>query len=149
MRAGSARHIERGADDHAIALGIRDVMVGGKNGEQSIAARGVAHVERGQCDGGGGVAADGFGEHATSRGSGQLLAYFGGLLGVGDRPDSFRRNEGPQTRDGLLQHGVFADDIEELLGRARAAARPEAGAAASGENDGVNAELCRWPCCRS
>ena len=51
------------------------------------------------------------------------------------------RNERAQASDGLLQHGVRADDIQELLGRAGAAAGPEAGAAASGENYGVSGEF--------
>jgi hypothetical protein len=63
------------------------------------------------------------------------------LFDVGDRPDVVGADERAQASDGLLQHGVRADDIQELLGCARAAAGPEAGAAASGENYGVSGEF--------
>src|SRR5580692_9328837 len=51
------------------------------------------------------------------------------------------RNKRAQPSDGLLKHRIFADDIEKLFRRASAAARPEARAASSGENDGVSLQF--------
>src|ERR1700675_2461122 len=70
-----------------------------------------------------------------------MFADRGRLFDVGDRPDVVGANERAEASDGLLEHGVRADDIEELLGRAGAAAGPEARAAASGENNCVSGEF--------
>ena len=43
-----------------------------------------------------------------------------------------------QARDCLLEHRVFADDVEKLFGRAHSAARPKARPAPSGQDDGVS-----------
>jgi hypothetical protein len=50
-------------------------------------------------------------------------------------------NKWTQARDRLLQHRVLADDIQELFGRACAAAWPETRAASSGEDHSVNGEF--------
>ncbi len=92
-------------------------------------------------DGCGGAAADRLGEDVFAGGCWQVLANGCGLFRVGDGPDAFSRNKWFEARDGLLQHGVRADDIEQLLGRAGAAARPEASSAASGEDYSVCGEF--------
>src|SRR5262249_61653448 len=113
-------------------------MVGGKNGHKRVAFGGVTNMDCRERDSGGGVAANGFGDDAFSGSCRQLFSKRRSLLSVGDSPDAVRRNQRTQTRDSLLEHGLLADDVEELLGRARAAARPEARAATTGEDYGVS-----------
>ncbi len=113
-------------------------MVGGEDGHERVTFGGVANVNCGERDGGGRVAADGFREDALARGGGQLLFERRGLLGVSDAPNAIGCDERTKTRNGLLQHCLFADDVEELLWSARAAARPEARAAATGKDYCMN-----------
>src|SRR5262249_33363628 len=87
------------------------------------------------------VPADGFGEDTLARGDRQLLFECGGLLSVGDAPDTVGRNERTQALDGLLQHSLLAHDFEELLGSTPAAAWPEARAAPSCKDNGVGREF--------
>ena len=95
-------------------------------------------MDRREPNRGGSVASNGFGENVCSIQPRQLFADGGGLLVVGDDPEMRSREDRREALDGLFEHGLAADDIEQLLWRARAAARPEARAASSGENDGVS-----------
>src|ERR1700730_16993804 len=140
----TARDFERGTHDDAIALRIRDVMIGGEYGQQCIAARGVANMQSGKGNRGGSVAADGHRQNSLTRGCRQLLSDLGSLLAIGDRPDALGGNQWPQTRDRLLQHGLLADDVEQLLGGARAAARPEACAASTRQDYRVHCQRFAW-----
>src|SRR6267154_6112082 len=106
-------------------------MVRGEDRHERVAIGGVADVNCGEGNGCGGVAADWFGEDAFARCGGPLFLERGGLLRVGDAPDAVWRDERPKARDGLLEHRLLADNVKELLGCARAAARPETRAAAS------------------
>src|ERR1700676_5317880 len=101
----------------------------------------MTNVNSGKRDGCGGTATDRFGENVFTGGWRQVLANGGGLLAVGDGPDTFSRDKRFQTHDGLLPHGVCAEDVEQLLGCAGAAARPEAGSATSGEDYSVCGEF--------
>src|SRR6202030_4523997 len=92
-------------------------------------------------DGRGGAAADRFGENMFTRGCGQVLAKGCRLFRVGDGPYAVSRNKWFETGDGLLEHGVRADDVEQLLGCAGAATWPEASSAASGEDYSVCGEF--------
>src|SRR5262249_41034832 len=134
---GFARDVECGGDGAAIFFRLRDELGRREDGQERIACCSMADVNCGECDGSGGVTADGFGKNAFARGSGQLPLKCGSLLCVGDAPDSVGRNEWTKALDGLLKHGLFADDVEKLLGSARSAARPETSAATSSEDDGV------------
>src|SRR5580692_5848580 len=87
-----ARPFECRADDFAIFVRLRDEVVGRHHGHQRIAFCGVPHVERGQRDGSGRVAANGFGQNAFAGRDGELFSYGGGLLGVRDAPDAVSRN---------------------------------------------------------
>ena len=138
--AGIFRDLERGANDGAIFLRVFDEMVGGEDGHKGVALGGVADVNGSERDGDGGVAAEGFREDAFAGSGGDLLFDGDGLLEIGDGLDAVGRNEGAQAGDSLLEHGGGADDVEELLGSASAAARPEASATASSEDYGVRVE---------
>src|SRR5438132_8785297 len=119
-------------------------MVRREDSHERVAFGGAADVNCSEGDGGGGVAADGFGENAFAGCGGQLFLERGGLLSVGDAPDAVRRNERTKARDSLLEHRLLADNIQKLFGCACAAAWPETRAAASGEDHGVDGELFEW-----
>src|SRR5882762_2454657 len=119
-------------------------MVRGEDSHERVAFGGAADVNCGEGNGGGGIAANWFGEDAFARCGRQLFLERGGLLRVGDAPDAIGRNQWPKARDGLLEHRLLADNVKELLGCARAAAWPETRAAASGEDDGVDGKFSEW-----
>ena len=60
---------------------------------------------------------------------------------IGDDPKILLRTEGQKPVHGLLDHGLFAIQREHLLGQLAPAARPESGAAATGQNDWIKT-LC-------
>src|SRR5208283_1539275 len=109
----------------------------GQNREQRITLNRMAHVNSRKRDGRSGVSANGLGQDAAARSFRELLAQGHSLLGVGHRPDVTGEKQWPEPRYRLLQHGGFAHDVEQLLWRACAAARPKARAASPGEDDGV------------
>ena len=87
-------------------------MIGGQNGHQRIALRDVANVNGGEGDGGGSVASNGFGQNAFASCRRELFLDGGGLLGVRDGPDTIGGNKLAQSCDSLLEHGIFADDVQ-------------------------------------
>src|SRR6202030_4098485 len=97
----------------------------------------MANMYGSKRDGCGSAATDRLGENVFTRGWWQVLANGCGLFGVGDGPDAFSRDKWLQAGYRLLQHGVSADDVEQLLGCAGAAAGPEASSAASCEDYSV------------
>src|ERR1700688_289864 len=101
----------------------------------------MTNVYGGEGDGCGSAAPDRFGENVSTGGWRQVLANGCRLFRVGDGPDTFSRDKRFQARDGLLQHGIGADDVEQLFGCAGAAAWPEASSAASGEDYSVRGEF--------
>ena len=88
-------------------------------------------------DGGRGVALGGLGEDVFRREHGGERADGILLQGIGENQDVFQRNQPVEAADGLLQQRSVAEKIEELFGLVIAAERPEAGAGASGEDQGV------------
>ena len=98
----------------------------------------MAHVNGRQPNRHRGVQPHRFDQHAPARRCGNLFADGSGLLRIRDRPGALGWNQRLQTRDGLLQHGVLADDVQKLLRCARAAARPETSAATSCKDRGVH-----------
>src|ERR1035441_9786806 len=88
----------------------------------------------GQADGGCGIALDRFGEHLAGRDFGKLADNLVAQMVVGEDPKAFGRNDGRETFDGGLDQRALPDDVEDLFGGTLAAARPEARAAAAGED---------------
>src|ERR1700730_9956 len=117
--------------------------IGGEHGHQRVAVLRMTNVYGSKGDGRSGAAPHWFGENVFAGRCGQVLANRCGLFRVGNGPDALSGDKWFQARHGLLQHGVRADDVEQLLGCASAAAGPEAGTAASGEDYSVCGEfLC-------
>jgi hypothetical protein len=115
--------------------GIGDVVVGRAEQQQGVTLPGVPGLQRGQCHGGGGVAA--LGLQDGLHGAGNALQRVGHQEAV-----FFGRHHhevGPQRRHALgreLQQAVPRDQWHELLGKALAAERPQACARAAAEDDG-------------
>ncbi len=84
-------------------------------------------------------------QHALACRCRNLLADSRGLPRVRDRPDAFGGNQRFQTRHGLLEHRVLADDVQKLFWRARPAARPEPRSAPPGENHCVRCQFFHCP----
>src|SRR5260370_4204768 len=149
-RRGDAKHhhssrfasdIECGAHDLAKLLWLLDVMIGGKHRHQRVAARRMANMNGRQPNRYRGVHSHGLEQHALACRCRYLLADGHGLFDVCDRPDALGGNQRLQTRDRLLKHGVFANDVQQFLRRARAAALPEARSAPSREDHGMCSEF--------
>ncbi len=111
-------------------------MIGGEDAHKSMGIERVEDVG-GEADGGGGVALGGLGQDLAAGNFGQLTDDDIAKVVVGEHPDAVGRDEGDEAVDGGLDKGAVADDVEHLLGEALAAARPEAGAASAGEDEGV------------
>ncbi len=140
---GRFRRAQCGSHDAAIAL--RPARCSGRRAGRPAArhrARFAEQVNRREADGGRGVPARPVRKERGVGRRAELAAHGGGLLGVGDGPHARGGKERGEARDGLLQHRAAADDVEQLLRRARAAARPEARAASAGEDHGVRFDLC-------
>src|SRR6185437_14081390 len=56
---------------------------------------------------------------------------------VGENPEALGRKDGAEAIDGLLDQRAIAEESQDLFGAGAAAARPESGAAAAGENQAV------------
>ena len=117
---------------------LLDVVIGGEHRHQRVGVRGMAHVNGRQPNRHRGVQPHRLDQHALARGCRNLLADGGGLFRIRDRPDALGGNQRLQTRDGLLEHGVLANDVQKLFRSARAAARPEASASPSSQDYGVD-----------
>ena len=65
----------------------------------------------------------------------QLAARQIDILRVRDDQYPLRRHKWRQTVKGLLQHRSLTGEVEELLGICLTAARPQAGSAATGQDD--------------
>ena len=57
-----------------------------------------------------------------------------------------RRSQRREARDRLLDHGLLAVEREQLLGALFAAERPEAGAAATGQDYGIEVGVLAHAC---
>ena len=62
---------------------------------------------------------------------------------VGQDPEALGRDQRPQPVHGRLDQRALAHDVQHLFGNALAAARPEARAAASGQDQSVIVRSCR------
>jgi len=136
--AAGTRDIKSGGNDLKVFCGLRDVVIGGEHSHQRVGICCVANVKGGESDGGGSVATEWFGENVFARRGWKLFLEGGGLFGVGHAPDAIGWDERAKASDGLLEHGLLAEDVEELLGRFGAASRPETSAAAPGKYHGMN-----------
>src|SRR5579859_215119 len=135
-----ACHLERRAHDAPVHFWLRDVVVCGQHGHQRVAFGRMTHVQRGKRDCCGRVSSDGLGENAFARRSRNLFFHRGGLFNVRDRPDAVGRNQRTQPRDRLLEHRVFAHNVEQLLRRSRTATRPKPRPAPSGQNHHMSSQ---------
>jgi len=123
--------LKRGADQAQVTRRLGDIVIGGQYSHQRVAA--LAHqVCCGQANGRGCVAALGLCQNLPPPKVRQLPAHGRGLLVAGDYPNARSGEQRRQALGGLLQHSLLPDNAEQLLGCARAAARPEARAAAAG-----------------
>jgi len=111
-------------------------VVGGEDAHDGFGIERVQDVG-GEADGGGGVALGGLGQHLALGDVGQLAEDGVAEMLVGEDPEALGRNDRSDAVDGGLDEGAVADDVEDLLGGALTAARPEAGAATAGEDEAV------------
>ena len=133
-----ASRVEGGVNNLQKFLRLLDVVISGEHCHQRVAACHMTQVNGREPHRHCGVPPQRLNQHAFTRGCGNLFAYGSGLFGSRDRPDALGGNQRLQTRDGLLEHGVLVDDVQKLLRRARAAARPETSAAAPCQDHRVN-----------
>ena len=94
--------------------------------------RGGAHAHRRRVAQGLGLADDLLGWHV-----GQLGAHGLHVLGIGQDPHPLGRHAAGQAVHGLHEHGGLADQRQQLLGPRAARPGPQAGAAAAGEDEGM------------
>lgn len=135
--AGRGGVPKRSAKYGAISCDVCDIGVGRKDCHQGVAMF-VGEVNCGEGDGRGSVAAGGLDENVRSGDAGNLAACRSGLSGISYDPTmAFGKNR-DEARDGFAQHGLTARNVQELLGRMSAAARPEACSAASGQENGAS-----------
>ena len=122
-------------DDLAKALLVGDDVVGREDAEDGIGC-GALHDHSGERAGRGGIAGAGFAQNALVRDLRKLLRDGLGEQLVGDDEEALGGGDGTEALDRLLDHGFRAGERENLLGAGTARARPEARAAASGEDYG-------------
>lgn len=113
---------------------VGDDVVGGEDGHDT--GGGAAADECGaEGDGGGGIAAHGFGDEVFAGDFGELFLDFLELGLVGDDEDILGWDEGEDAIDGLLEEGFFTEEAYELFGGGFAADGPEAFAASAGHDN--------------
>jgi hypothetical protein len=112
------------------------VVIGGEDAEDGFR---IALEEnlRGQRQARGRVALRRFGEDLLARHFGQLPADLLLKMGVGEHPNAFGRNDGPQAFERFLDERLLTEKREQLFWRPGAAFGPEAGAAASGKDEAI------------
>ncbi len=134
--AAGARHRGGGVEAAVQRLGVGDHVVGGEQPQHRVGVV-FGDQQRGGGDRGGAVAADRLQQDAR-RGDGGGAELFGDQEPVLLVADHDRRGEALATgaERGLLEHRVVGDQRPELLGKALAGDRPQAGAGAAGEDDG-------------
>ena len=134
--AWSTSQIQRGAHELAIACGVGDVTVRRQDGHQRVAVL-VLQMNCRERNGRGGVATNRLGENVRGRNSAKLAPRRSSLFDIGDHPEIAQSENRFQARDGFAQHGLAAGDVQQLLGRARAAARPKTSAASARKQHGA------------
>ena len=90
-----------------------------------------------QTDGRRGVSSGGFGNDLLRAQAWNLANNLAAQVFVGDDPAVTGRSQWQKAGDRLLDHGLLAVKRQQLFGPPLAAQRPEAGAAAAGENHGI------------
>jgi hypothetical protein len=138
---GSRR--QRRPHDPAKLLRASNDMIGRKNRHQTFTPSRSAglEVKGGQSDGGGGVAPHRLGQNVASGNVRKRPANGGNELLGGDHPHPRRRKKRPQALVGLPEHRAVADNVDELFGGSRPAARPETSASATGQDHRVSEQL--------
>jgi hypothetical protein len=92
-------------------------------------------------DGGSGIASNGLRDNMLRRKLRKLAHDSCPQIVVGNDPKIAWRGHRCEACHGLLDHGVLAIQREQLLGATLAAKRPEARAAASGKNYGIEVRV--------
>ena len=120
----------------AIPFFVGDYVVGGKQTNHGI---GIAlhQNERSQSDGWRCVPSHRLGQNLFRAKPRKLAHDFAPQMLIGDDPETCRGSQGQQPAHGLLDHGLLSVERQQLLGATLPAQRPEARAAAAGENHGM------------
>src|SRR5258708_29901922 len=120
------------------ATDIFDHVVGGERTDHRL---GVARDDQGggQADRGSGAPARRLGDDVLPRQLEELGANRLHIVARGDDVQIVQRHEWCDAVDGFLQHGPWAPQLHELLGRRLRAEWPEAWAAGSGTNRWMHA----------
>lgn len=128
---------EGGIGEHALKLGmiLNEVI----RREHDHGGGGIAGDDPadGESDGRSGVALFGLGDDVFRWEILDQSTHGGLLLLVGQDEDVFLGHESVQTVDGELEQGLFAKELEELLGLGVATDGPEALAATAGQDEGI------------
>ncbi len=133
---------------------VADHVVGRQHQQQRVIAI-CQGLQRGDRDGRSGIAAYRLEDQCLRQhlALAQLLGSHEAVLLVGDH-DRCRAGDGSNPLPGGLQHGVIADQRQELLRIGLARQRPQPRARAAGQNDGDNwghakyVLLSDWLACR-
>ena len=118
-----------------------DVVVRWQHRHQSVAFCEMPNVKGRQGNSCRSVAADRLHKHSFSRIVWQLLAHLRLLFAVCHCPDALRGHYRTKSRNSLLQHRSFTDDVQKLFGSFGAALRPETRAASACQDDRVNGKI--------
>jgi len=115
---------------------VADHVIRGKHPDDRIR---ILAFDQKCCEANGwrGIACGGFGEDLFVAQSWELRGDHRLQVVIGDDPKVFLACERSQARDRLLDHGAVAVERQHLLGKALAAERPEARAAAAGKDHGM------------
>jgi hypothetical protein len=115
-------------------------MAVGREHSHERVAMFVHQVNSSKPYGGRGVAARGLGKHVRRRKFAQLAFHGRGLLGIRNNPGVAWLEKRRKTRHRFAKHGLRPDNVEKLLRRAFAAARPEARSTPPGKKDSAGRE---------
>lgn len=132
LRGGVHGGLHQGAE----SFPVLNELVGRDDQHDAVRIRRLDESDA-QGDGGSRVTADGFGYDVVRGDVRRLAAHFRLLQMVGQDEDVLPGNEAVQPVDGLAEQGVLTDDIQELLGAVVPGKRPEARAAAAGQNESI------------
>ena len=137
----------RGEPDRAMErCDVADRVVGREHEQQRIGVV-LRQCQRSGGDGGCGVATDRF-EQQQARLHAEIAELFGdeeAMLLVADHDRRFDAVQAVEACDGFLEHrAVIARQTQELFGIGAARQRPQAGAGAAAEDDGMDFHGLRW-----
>jgi hypothetical protein len=135
-QAPFGRAAKRRLQYFAIRRRFGDYMVGGKHAHDRFRIERIQDLRR-QTDGRRRVALHRLGQNLSFRNLGKLAHNGVAQVSVGQHPDMFRRDQRGQAVYGGLDQRPFPDHVQNLLGGALAASRPETRAASSGQNQSI------------